>query len=138
MPTQSKSQSVFRHIKRGWSFLEASLGEYVDVMPDEQRVVEGRYSSTANADCHNLDNLRCARAEDALILAGDHAYKTDQAQMPADHVASRADAMVACLDVPLAQAASFGVVQVDEQSRISRSTKDRRIRRHIRSARTMR
>ena len=57
MPTQYKSQSLFRHIKRGWSFLEASLGEHVDVVPDEQRVVEGRYSSTANADCHNLDNL---------------------------------------------------------------------------------
>ena len=57
--------------------------------------------------------------------------------MPADHVASRADAMVACLNVPLAQAASFGVVQVNEQSRISRSTKDRRIRRPILSARTM-
>ena len=51
------SRSLIRHIERGWSFLEASLGEYVDVMPDEQRVVEGRYSSTANAECHNLDNL---------------------------------------------------------------------------------
>ena len=57
MPTQYKSRSLIRHIKRGWSFLEASLGEYLDVMPDEQRVVEGRYGSTANAECHNLDNL---------------------------------------------------------------------------------
>ena len=137
MLTQYKSQSLIRHIECGRSFPEASLGEYVDVVPAQQRVVQNRYSSTANADCHNLDNLCEARAEYALILAGDHVYKMDHGQMPADHVASRADAMVASLNVPLAQAASLAVVQVTNSRASASSTKSRCIRRPVRSARTM-
>lgn len=31
--TQYKAQSLIRHIERGWGFLAANLGEYVDVVP---------------------------------------------------------------------------------------------------------
>ena len=35
--TQYKAQSLIRHIERGWSFLAATLGEYVDVVPAQQQ-----------------------------------------------------------------------------------------------------
>ncbi|MDP1535951.1 MAG: sugar phosphate nucleotidyltransferase [Burkholderiales bacterium] len=47
--TQYKAQSLIRHIERGWGFLAANLGEYVDVVPAQQRVGEGWYSGTADA-----------------------------------------------------------------------------------------
>ena len=47
--TQYKAQSLIRHIEHGWSFLAASLGEYVDVVPAQQQHGESWYSGTANA-----------------------------------------------------------------------------------------
>jgi glucose-1-phosphate adenylyltransferase len=117
--TQYKAQSLIRHIERGWGFLEASLGEYVDVVPAQQRVDEGWYTGTANAVYQNLDILREARADYVLILAGDHVYKMDYGDMLADHVASGAAVTVACIEVPLDQACGFGVAQVNAQSRIT-------------------
>jgi hypothetical protein len=35
--TQYKAQSLIRHIERSWGFLEASLGEYVDIVPAQQQ-----------------------------------------------------------------------------------------------------
>lgn len=44
--TQYKAQSLIRHIERSWGFLEASLGEYVDVVPAQQQLGERWYSGT--------------------------------------------------------------------------------------------
>ncbi len=99
--TQYKAQSLIRHIERGWSFLAANLGEYVDVAPAQQRIDEGWYRGTADAVYQNLNILRDARAEYVLILAGDHVYKMNYAVMLEEHVARRADVTVACLEVPL-------------------------------------
>jgi glucose-1-phosphate adenylyltransferase len=116
--TQYKAQSLIRHIERGWGFLVASLGEYVDVVPAQQRLGDTWYSGTADAVYQNLDQLRQANAEYVLILAGDHVYKMDYAVMLAEHVASGADVTLACIDVPLAEAVNFGVVTVDAQGRV--------------------
>ena len=35
--TQYKAQSLIRHVERGWGFLEATLGEYVDIVPAQQQ-----------------------------------------------------------------------------------------------------
>ena len=116
--TQYKAQSLIRHIERGWGFLEMNLGEYIDVVPAQQRVDEGWYSGTANAVYQNLDILREADADRVLVLAGDHVYKMDYARLLADHVARGADLTVSCIEVPLDQAREFGVMQVDTQRRI--------------------
>lgn len=116
--TQYKAQSLIRHIERGWGFLSANLGEYVDVVPAQQRVDENWYAGTADAVYQNLDILRDAQAEHVLILAGDHVYKMDYSVMIADHVARAADVTVACIEVPLADAAHFGVMTVDEEGAI--------------------
>ena len=112
--TQYKAQSLIRHIERGWSFLAANLGEYVEVAPAQQRIDDGWYRGTADAVYQNLNILRDARAEYVLILAGDHVYKMDYSIMLAEHVSKRADVTVACLPVPVADAACFGVMAIDD------------------------
>ncbi len=116
--TQYKAQSLIRHITRGWAFLDASLSEFIDVVPAQQQIDEGWYSGTANAVYQNLDMLYEANPRFVLILAGDHVYKMDYSRMIADHGANGADVTVACTEVPLAQARDFGVVRV-EGGRIS-------------------
>jgi glucose-1-phosphate adenylyltransferase len=116
--TQYKAQSLIRHIEHGWSFLAASLGEYVEVMPAQQQHGESWYVGTANAVYQNLRILDEAQPELVLILGGDHIYKMDYSVMLAEHVARGAELTIACLEVPLDQASSFGIMSVDASQRI--------------------
>jgi glucose-1-phosphate adenylyltransferase len=54
-----------------------------------------------------------------VVLAGDHVYKMNYALMLADHVASGRDMHVGCIEVPRSEATAFGVMAVDEHSRIT-------------------
>ena len=116
--TQYKAQSLIRHVERGWGFLEANLGEFIDVVPAQQRVDDQWYSGTANAVFQNLDLVREADPDYVLVLAGDHVYKMDYYALLADHVESGADATVACLRVPIADAGEFGVLEADAAGRV--------------------
>jgi glucose-1-phosphate adenylyltransferase len=117
--TQYKSHSLIQHIQRGWSFLNGQFGEFVDLLPAQQRVSENYwYKGTADAVFQNLDILRSSNPDYVLILAGDHVYKMDYAKLLAFHVDNKADMTVACLEVPLAEASGFGVMGVDANSRV--------------------
>ena len=116
--TQYKSDSLIRHIQRGWSFLSGEFNEFIDLLPAQQRIQEEWYKGTADAVFQNLDILRNYGAEYVMILAGDHVYKMDYGQMLADHARNKADMTVACINVPIAEARAFGVVRVDETDRI--------------------
>ncbi len=117
--TQYKSQSLIRHIERGWGFLESSLGEYVDVVPAQQRLDDTWYSGTANAVYQNLDIVREADPKYVFVLGGDHVYKMDFARMLEEHVARGAELSLAYIDVPLAQACDFGVIEIDADARVT-------------------
>jgi glucose-1-phosphate adenylyltransferase len=84
----------------------ASLGEYIDIVPAQQQQGERWYSGTANAVYQNLDIVREARPRYVLVLGGDHVYKMDYSVMLAEHVRRGADASVACIEVPLEEAAT--------------------------------
>ncbi len=117
--TQYKSHSLIQHIQRGWSFLNGQFGEFVDLLPAQQRLSdESWYQGTADAVYQNLDILRESNPEYVIVLAGDHIYKMDYGRLLAFHVESNADMSVACLEVPVADATGFGVMAVDEQSRV--------------------
>jgi glucose-1-phosphate adenylyltransferase len=116
--TQYKAQSLIRHIERSWGFLEASLGEYVDIVPAQQQRDERWYTGTADAVYQNLDILRESRPKYVVVLGGDHVYKMDYGAMLAEHVECGADMSVACLQVSLADASEFGVMTVDRRDRI--------------------
>ncbi len=116
--TQYKSHSLMQHIQHGWSFLNGNFGEFVDLLPAQQWVQESWYQGTADAVFQNLDILRESKPDYVLILAGDHVYKMDYGKMLAFHVEKRADMSVACIEVPINDAKGFGVMAVDEDSRV--------------------
>jgi len=117
--TQYKAQSLIRHVQRGWSFLDGRFGEFVELLPAQQRITADWYRGTADAVYQNIDILRRHGRKYVLVLAGDHIYKMDYARMLADHVASRAAMTIACIEVPLAEATQLGVMTADANGRIT-------------------
>ena len=117
--TQYKSHSLIRHIQRGWGFLRGEMGEFVELLPAQQRIETSWYEGTANAVLQNLDIIRSHNPEYVLILAGDHVYKMDYGTMLAAHVEQEADVTVGCIEVPLEDARAFGVMSVDDKLRIT-------------------
>jgi len=117
--TQYKAHSLILHVQRGWGFLRGELGEFVELLPAQQRI-EGSswYTGTANAVFQNLDIIRNHDPSYVLILAGDHIYKMDYGPMLAYHVEQNADMTVGCIEVPLAEASAFGVMSIDADSRV--------------------
>jgi glucose-1-phosphate adenylyltransferase len=120
--TQYKSQSLIRHIQRGWSFLDGRFNEFIELLPAQQRVTVDWYKGTADAVYQNLDLLRRHAPDHVLVLAGDHVYKMDYERMLLDHTARDADLTIACIEVPIANASGFGVMAVDDTGRITKFT----------------
>ncbi|PIE37747.1 MAG: glucose-1-phosphate adenylyltransferase, partial [Gammaproteobacteria bacterium] len=116
--TQYKSHSLIRHIQRGWGFMRGELGEFVELLPAQQRVETSWYSGTADAIYQNIDIIRDHSPRFVLILAGDHVYKMDYGTMLRSHVETGAAVTVGCLEVPVEEARAFGVMTVDEQNRV--------------------
>jgi len=117
--TQYKSHSLLRHLQRGWNFLRGEMNEFCELLPAQQRISETTwYQGTADAVYQNLDILRDHKAEYVLILAGDHVYKMDYAMMLLDHIESKADVTVPCIEVPRLDARAFGCMHVDENLRV--------------------
>ena len=116
--TQYKSHSLIQHIQQGWGHFRGEFGEFVELLPAQQRIKENWYLGTADALYQNLDIIRAHNPEFVLVLAGDHIYKMDYGVMLARHAEKQADLTVGCLEVPLEEAKAFGVMAVDEENRI--------------------
>ena len=117
--TQYKAHSLLLHVQRGWGFLRGEFGEFVELLPTQQRVQETAwYQGTADAVYQNLDIIRDHDPKYLLVLAGDHIYKMDYGPMVAHHVESGADMTVGCIEVPVDQAREFGVMTSDAEGRV--------------------
>ncbi len=116
--TQYKSHSLILHIQRGWSFLRGEFGEFVELLPAQQRIESAWYAGTADAIYQNLDIFRNHDPDYVLVLAGDHIYRMDYGAMIAHHVETNADMTVGCIEVDLETAKGFGVMAVDEEDRV--------------------
>jgi glucose-1-phosphate adenylyltransferase len=119
--TQYKSHSLIRHLQQGWGFMRGQFGEFVELLPAEQRTeTPSWYEGTADAVYQNLDFIREHQPAYVLILAGDHIYKMDYGRMLAHHARTGARVTVGCLEVPLEEASSFGIMETNENERIVR------------------
>ena len=118
--TQYKAHSLIRHMQRGWGFFRAERNEYLDILPASQRVAENKwYLGTADAVTQNIDIVDSYGIKYVVILAGDHIYKMDYEIMLQQHVETGADVTIGCLTVPLQEAEAFGVMDVDQDLRVT-------------------
>ena len=119
MLTQYKAMSLDRHINNGWRpYFCPSLGEFIDIVPPQQRIDEQWYQGTADAVYQNIYSLEKETSEQVLILSGDHIYKMNYRNMVAAHIANQADLTIAALGVPREEGRAFGIMGVNEQQRI--------------------
>jgi glucose-1-phosphate adenylyltransferase len=116
--TQYKAQSLNRHVRMGWSVVNPELEEFIEVLPPQKRVGEHWYLGTADAVYQNLYSIEREQPRWVIILAGDHIYKMDYGKMLDVHIARGASLTVAAIEVPLAESRRFGVLSVDEDSRL--------------------
>ncbi len=116
--TQYKARSLDRHIMSGWGFLSRELGEYVEVLPPQQRIDEHWYKGTADAIYQNIYSIEKEDPQYVLILAGDHIYKMDYGDMIRSHLERQADLTIGCIPVPLREGPNFGVMRVNTEDAV--------------------
>jgi glucose-1-phosphate adenylyltransferase len=116
--TQYKSTSLHRHIQFGWNILSASLGEFIEAIPAQQRIDEHWYQGTADAFFQNIYTIQQERPDLILILSGDHIYKMDYRKMIDFHVENKADLTVGAIRMDRRLSREFGVIQVNEDWQI--------------------
>jgi glucose-1-phosphate adenylyltransferase len=116
--TQYKAHSLIQHIGKGWGFLRGEFGEFIEIIPAQQRLGPEWYQGTADALWQNMELIRAHRPLHVLVLAGDHIYKMDYGPMIGFHVEKEADITVGVVEVPIDRAREFGVVGVDESNRV--------------------
>jgi len=120
--TQYKAHSLILHIQKGWGHLRGEFGEFVELLPAQQRIEPSWYAGTADSIYQNLDIIRSHSPDHVLILAGDHIYKMDYGEMLAKHVEDNADVTVGCIEMPIEEASAFGVMDADKDHRIKSFT----------------
>lgn len=119
--TQYKSHSLLHHLQRGWGFMRSEIGEFVELLPAQQRTSEKTwYKGTADALFQNMDIMKRHNTEYVIVLGGDHIYTMDYAKMLVQHVQSGADFTVGAIEVPKEEATSLGVLAVNKSMRITR------------------
>jgi glucose-1-phosphate adenylyltransferase len=117
--TQYKAMSLDRHINVGWQrYLCRELGEFIDIVPPQQRIDEHWYQGTADAVYQNIYAIEKERPKHVVILAGDHIYKMNYMRLVEYHIEQEADLTIGTLRVKPDAARQFGVIQVDESYRV--------------------
>ena len=76
------------------------------------------YKGTANAIYQNLNFINRYDPEYVLILSGDHIYKMDYQKMLEQHKKTNADCTIAVIQVPLAEASRFGILNTKDNDEI--------------------
>jgi glucose-1-phosphate adenylyltransferase len=116
--TQFKSNSLIEHITRTWR-LVPEIGQYVDVVPAQMRKGPFWFRGTADAVFQNLELIFDEKPDYICVFGGDHIYKMDVNQMLQEHIDRDADLTIATIPVPVSEAHHFGVVEVDDDFRVT-------------------
>lgn len=114
--TQYKSFSLQKHLLAGWDVCSNQLGEFIDIIPAQQRISADWYKGTADAIYQNIYAIQDCDPELILILSGDHIYKMDYREMIRLHKEKNADVTVACVIMPKENSAYLGVIEVDKNN----------------------
>ena len=115
--TQYKSDSLNKHITRGWA-LSPFLNQYVDLAPAQMRTGSDWYRGTADAIYQNVFHITDEDPDYVCIFGGDHIYKMDVSQMLDFHKEKGADLSISAIPIPIEEASEFGIIEVDDDWRL--------------------
>ena len=117
--TQFNSASLNRHVAQAYRMDHFSTG-FVEVLAAEQ-TPEGEhwFQGTADAVRRAARHFRDVDADHYLILAGDHVYRMDFAELIEAHVDRKADITIAAQPVTPADASQMGIFRFDANGRVA-------------------
>ena len=117
--TQFKSQSLTEHLQESWRFSSILSNHFILPVPAQQRTGDSWYRGTADAIYQNINLIEDSDFDIIAIFGADHIYRMDLQQMIDFHVRKRADVTISAGPVPLKNASSLGVIQVQEKQRVT-------------------
>ena len=117
--TQYRPRSLHDHIGIGGPWDLDRVGGGVSLLqPYLGREVSDWYQGTADAVYQNLYYVEESRAEQIIVLAGDHVYKMAYDELIEFHRSKGADVTIPVYAVPWEQASRFGTLNLDDDDRI--------------------
>ncbi len=117
--TQFNSASLNRHVGQTYRLDTFSRG-FVEILAAEQTPDNPHwYQGTADAVRQAVRHFERHDADYYLILAGDHLYRMNYAELVEDHIDRHADITVATLPVGLDEASGMGILRFDRSGHIS-------------------
>jgi glucose-1-phosphate adenylyltransferase len=118
--TQFNPRSLAQHIGIGrpWD-LDRASGGVVMLQPYLSRSEHNWYKGTADAVFQNLYYVMEQKADEVIILAGDHIYTMRYDYMINAHRSRGADITIGVTEVPKTEASRFGVLSLDRSERVT-------------------
>ena len=116
--TQYKSDSLNKHISRGWD-LSSSIDQFVDLLPAQMRTDGNWYKGTADAIYQNINQIKDEKAQTVCVFGGDHVYKMNVRQMLDYHHKKDSDITISAIPVDIELASEYGVIEVDDDWRLT-------------------
>jgi len=118
--TQFNSMSLHGHINASYKF-DNFTPSFVEILAAQQ-TPEGShwYQGTADAVRQNMRYFLEQKAEYFIILSGDQLYRMDYREVLQQHLESGADITLATIPVNRADVPGFGIMQTDDDRRITR------------------
>ncbi|MEO7191605.1 MAG: glucose-1-phosphate adenylyltransferase [Vicinamibacterales bacterium] len=116
--TQFNSASLNRHIAQTYR-MDVFSGGFVEVLAAEQTLEGERwFQGTADAVRQAARHFRDVDAEYYLILAGDHIYRMDFAELIESHIERDADITIAAQPVSPEGAVGMGIFRFDTSGQV--------------------
>lgn len=119
---QYRPEALTAHVRQRWAALRWAPNHFIVRCntPPQRPVGRGGpagFLGTADSVYQCLARAELRDEDLVAVFGADHVYRMDLRQMVAHHVARNADATVAVLPVPLAEARGFGIVGTDSRGR---------------------
>ena len=116
--TQFKAQSLMQHISLGWR-ISGIANSFIEPIPPQMRTGRRWYEGTADAVYQNMNLISDHDPEYVIVFGADHIYKMNVSQMLNFHIKRKAALTVSAIAVPLEQAKHFGIIEVDDNWRMT-------------------
>jgi len=116
--TQFNSASLNRHISQAYTFSPFQQG-FVEVLAAQLTTERPDwFQGTADAVRQYLTTFESIKADQFIILSGDHLYSMDYSPFIEHHRKSGADITLSVVPISRKKASDFGLVKIDDSGRL--------------------